>query len=562
MKRYKDVVKPNIAPKSKFGTNPSDPWSAKAGLAEGRNSILKKYILSKGIDPRMLSGDSMIAFSKSLEFQKWSADRDLRGEAVESPTLISQKRIQSKLNKHKVIHTVGELGEESELDETYPGHSSTEKNPNFGDELSNRRVGPIGKRLKTGKLDYTERGSQDRLKRLMQFTKAKGGLTGPKGNLPEAVDRKDTVTINIPLMIRLLELAREDVKTDMELHHIVERLINIRSRGVLGMDHYNYIAGKSRKVFREETDLDEAMYRMGGHTDPFAKSDQKRRSADHASDERWTPPEEPHSVHINGKKWKTFPSHSHANNVANSLVKKNVSGVTIQKEETELDEMSKKDDPCWKGYRMYGSKSKGGKQVPNCVPEETELDEMSGANMDTREVHQHLKKGGWKLSRSTGGHDVFTHPDSDEHIPVPRHRQLKAPLILSILKTAKKRTGVTEDKFQDPHAATQTTGMEVESKASKLIKSLRKSSTMKEELYDWEKEDKSVETYGKKPKFGKPNPNSKSNLAAEKPTARAVMSGGKTLTGETRDDVEIDPMMKKRPTEPMDAKKKSTKTKI
>jgi hypothetical protein len=40
------------------------------------------------------------------------------------------------------------------------------------------------------------------------------------------------------------------------------------------------------------------------------------------------------------------------------------------------------------------------------------------------------------------------------------------------------------------------------------------------------------------------------------------MSGGKTLTGETRDDVEIDPMMKKRPTEPMDAKKKVTKTKI
>jgi hypothetical protein len=104
--------------------------------------------------------------------------------------------------------------------------------------------------------------------------------------------------------------------------------------------------------------------------------------------------------------------------------------------------------------------------------------------------------------------------------------------------------------------------MEVESKASKLIKSLRKDSTMKEELYDWEKEDKSVQSYGKKPKFGKPNPNSKSNLAAEKSVSRAVMSGGTTLTGETRDDVEIDPMMKNRPNVPMDDKKKVTKTKI
>jgi hypothetical protein len=40
------------------------------------------------------------------------------------------------------------------------------------------------------------------------------------------------------------------------------------------------------------------------------------------------------------------------------------------------------------------------------------------------------------------------------------------------------------------------------------------------------------------------------------------MSGGKTLTGETRDDVEIDPMMKNRPSVPMDDKKKAIKTKI
>jgi hypothetical protein len=29
-------------------------------------------------------------------------------------------------------------------------------------------------------------------------------------------------------------------------------------------------------------------------------------------------------------------------------------------------------DPCWKGYEMVGTKKKGGKEVPNCVPEETE----------------------------------------------------------------------------------------------------------------------------------------------------------------------------------------------
>jgi predicted RNA binding protein YcfA (HicA-like mRNA interferase family) len=105
-----------------------------------------------------------------------------------------------------------------------------------------------------------------------------------------------------------------------------------------------------------------------------------------------------------------------------------------------------KKDPCWKGYKAIGMKKKGGKSVPNCVPvkeyvdadlSESIIQEMQGANMDTRQVHSHLKKGGWSLTRTSGGHDVFTHPDSENHISVPRHKQLKAPLILGILKTAK-----------------------------------------------------------------------------------------------------------------------------
>jgi hypothetical protein len=33
--------------------------------------------------------------------------------------------------------------------------------------------------------------------------------------------------------------------------------------------------------------------------------------------------------------------------------------------------------PCWKGYRQVGMKKKGDKMVPNCVPEEVELEEGS-----------------------------------------------------------------------------------------------------------------------------------------------------------------------------------------
>lgn len=29
-------------------------------------------------------------------------------------------------------------------------------------------------------------------------------------------------------------------------------------------------------------------------------------------------------------------------------------------------------DPCWKGYKQLGMKKKNGKQVPNCIPEDTQ----------------------------------------------------------------------------------------------------------------------------------------------------------------------------------------------
>ena len=68
---------------------------------------------------------------------------------------------------------------------------------------------------------------------------------------------------------------------------------------------------------------------------------------------------------------------------------------------------------------------------------------MLGANVPTKELHRELKKKGWQLSRTTGDHDVFTHPEAKHHLSIPRHRQLKAPLVMKVLKAMK----VNESKF-------------------------------------------------------------------------------------------------------------------
>jgi hypothetical protein len=50
-----------------------------------------------------------------------------------------------------------------------------------------------------------------------------------------------------------------------------------------------------------------------------------------------------------------------------------------KKQEVPMDEglRDPKDNPCWKGYKPVGTKKKGGRTVPNCVPKES-VEEMYG----------------------------------------------------------------------------------------------------------------------------------------------------------------------------------------
>lgn len=58
----------------------------------------------------------------------------------------------------------------------------------------------------------------------------------------------DTIEMDVPLMIRLFEYAREDAKTDMDLHDVAERLIQMSSEGrTLTMHDYDAIVGSTEK---------------------------------------------------------------------------------------------------------------------------------------------------------------------------------------------------------------------------------------------------------------------------------------------------------------------------
>lgn len=136
-----------------------------------------------------------------------------------------------------------------------------------------------------------------------------------------------------------------------------------------------------------------------------------------------------------------------------------------------------------KAKHAYAAKHGYDVLKPFKANEEVEqIEEMPGANMDTRAVHKHLRKSGWSLTRTKGSHDVYTHPKSEKHIAVPRHKQLKAPLVRGIMKDAH----VSEDIEQAdesvvvfpsavvPHRKSTKTTPEQDKKNERTVRLLKK----------------------------------------------------------------------------------------
>ena len=70
-------------------------------------------------------------------------------------------------------------------------------------------------------------------------------------------DKVDTITMDIPLFLRMLEYSREDASQDMDLHDVTEKAISLgKERGILQMDDYDEIIGTTEEI--DEVELSEA----------------------------------------------------------------------------------------------------------------------------------------------------------------------------------------------------------------------------------------------------------------------------------------------------------------
>ena len=178
----------------------------------------------------------------------------------------------------------------------------------------------------------------------------------------------------------------------------------------------------------------------------------------------------------------------------------------------------------------------------------------------TDELEEEISLDEVLSKNSTAGswiHD-FVHSDNPKFDGKSKAQRMQ--MALAAYYAMQKRSRTKNEDSVDPQAATQSpadgaNGGETLARGEKppspkksikrVIKELHSSSRqVQEDLYDWEKDDKAAKPYGKKPNVQKVD--GVNDIGDDKPNARLILKGGKTLTGEPRDTVEIDPMMKNR----------------
>jgi hypothetical protein len=165
---------------------------------------------------------------------------------------------------------------------------------------------------------------------------------------------------------------------------------------------------------------------------------------------------------------------------------------------------------------------------------------------------QEARKSGADKFRQASYDREKAHKEFLKSIEDKPHAEKMKAMMDKIKSNLNKEEVVNEVTYADAKAADPSVMSPGEGVTEKMttiqrVKSIHKK--LKEELYDHEKEDKSVATYGKKPKLQ--TTKKEDSFGENKPEAALTMTGGTTLTGNKRDTIEIDPMMKRnRPGQP------------
>lgn len=135
-----------------------------------------------------------------------------------------------------------------------------------------------------------------------------------------------------------------------------------------------------------------------------------------------------------------------------------------------INESLRTDNPCWKGYKPVGTKKKGGKTVPNCVPKES-IEENIVDNPEYNDEAGMADNNLETLERAVDGIDELINAGDN----LPEWCQEKIAVAKSMLVTvwdymkSEEERGAVEEDWQKVNKKDGTDGM-----SSKAVKAYRR----------------------------------------------------------------------------------------
>ena len=148
--------------------------------------------------------------------------------AINNP-FASREKTDYELAFERYSNTLNEEKPSSDL-------SKKEKSAVVKKARAGKDIGEKGKGFeKVAKTAAKEYGSKEAGKKVAAAAMWKNIKEEEKGENPV-----DTIMMDVPLFIRMLEYAREDASTDMDLHDVAEKAVTLSAQGEpLNMDSYN-----------------------------------------------------------------------------------------------------------------------------------------------------------------------------------------------------------------------------------------------------------------------------------------------------------------------------------
>jgi hypothetical protein len=140
----------------------------------------------------------------------------------------------------------------------------------------------LGNEFKPFKVIYKPTGQSDKFydtfEDIVDLFNLKGVVKSSMNEAKEE-DKVDTITMDVPLFIRMLEYSREDAAADVDLHDVTEKANKLgKERGILQMDDYDEIVGAAEKVNEvnlKQAKLSSAEYQKAKKLKDFKASDWK-----------------------------------------------------------------------------------------------------------------------------------------------------------------------------------------------------------------------------------------------------------------------------------------------